>query len=272
MKLAILGFGTMGRMFARLVLRNLQPEDTLAIANRTVSRMKDLAREYPRVAATGDFAEACAGADIAIIAVSPMASREVLEAIAPSLKPTCLLVSFVADFSIANIGKFFAGKVIRLVPTITSYADRGVTLVAPGKKADERDVERVRSLVAPPLRLEVVDESKINDYSMATSCGPGIVSALLGELSRAYAHAAGLDEREIERMVTETAAAACEYAASSGKCFERILSEVATKGGITEAGATVIGQKTGPVFAEMIDAMKIRHIARGDKIDALFDR
>jgi pyrroline-5-carboxylate reductase len=279
MKTAILGFGTMGQMFARLVMRNLPPEDNLTIANRTVSRMDDFAREYareyPRVTTTGDFAEACEGADIAILAVSPMAAKEVLAMIAPSLKGSCILVSFVADLSISNIGKYFSGKIIRLVPTITSYVDRGVTIASIGGTATKTDLDRVRSLVSPSLYCTVVADADINDYSIITSCGPGIVSSILGELAAAYERGAQLgaklDGDAVAHMLTETVAAVCEYARVTGKPFELILSEVATKGGITESGASVIKEKSGEVFAEMAAAMKNKHTTRRAKIDTMFE-
>lgn len=260
----------MGRMFASHIMRGLSPNDTLAIANRTVSRMDDFAREHPRVLATGDFAKACDGADVAILAVSPMASRDVLGTVASALKPSCTLVSFVADLSLANIEKYFAGKVMRLVPTITSYVDRGITLAALGREADERDLERVRSLMTPPLDCQIVPDAELNDWALVTSCGPGIVSSILAELARAYARAGNLEAGMVERMVAETAAAACEYAAMSGKTFERVLSEVATKGGITETGASIIARDAGPVFDDMTAAMRAKHHARGANIDELF--
>lgn len=275
MKTAILGFGTMGQMFARLVMRNLPPEDNLTIANRTVSRMEDFAREYareyPRVATTGDFTNACEGADIVILAVSPMAAKEVLAMTAPSLKGSCILVSFVADLSISNIGKYFSGKIIHLVPTITSYVDRGVTIASLGGTADGTDLDRVRSLVSPSLYCTVIADADINDYSIITSCGPGIVSSILGQLAAAYELGAKLDGEAVARMLTETVAAVCEYARVTGKPFELILSEVATKGGITESGASVIKEKSGEVFAEMAAAMKNKHATRRAKIDSMFE-
>lgn len=271
MKISIIGFGTMGRMFATLILRVPSPQTSLTIANRTLNRMEDFVRDNPHVAQTDDFAEAVMDADIVFLCVSPAASKEVLERINSSLKTTCILVSFVSDLSIANIERHFSGKIMHLVPTITSYIDRGVTVVSMNAKATHDDLELIANLVSPQLKCSVVGDNEINDYSIITSCGPGIVSSMLTELSNSLAHGSTLDQTLVSAMVTETVAAVCEYAATTGKSFPRILSEVATKGGITESGASVITEKAGCVFLEMAERMKARHTERTEKINALYE-
>lgn len=272
MKLAILGFGTMGRMYARLIMAKLGHVDRLVIANRSLGRTLDFKAEFDKVEVTTDFAEACEGADFAILSVSPLAAREVLESVSPSLKASCLLVSFVSDLPLARIRPFFGAKVLRLVPTITSYVGRGISLVALGEKSERSDLDRFLTLLEPPPRCVVVDDSEINQYSVLTSCGPGIISALLDALAAAYGRPDGQDSAMIAPMLVETVAAACQYAAESGKSFACVLSEVATKGGITEAGARIMAEKAGPVFSEAVGQMRKRHLERAQILGAEFDR
>ena len=270
MKICILGFGTMGEMYARLIAKESDTTCELWIANRTASRMESFKNENRKITITNDFRAATANSDIVFLCVTPQASYEVLRSVKEEIAGNALLVSFVSDVSIKNIEKCFNGKIIHLVPTITSYVGRGITLISKNDKVTESDIDLLLSYVDSNIRYKIVDDHDINGYSMISSCGPGIVSALLNELASSYARNANLELKMVSNIVNETVSAACAYSESTGKNYTQILREVATKGGITESGASVITEECGKTFDEMIQKMKAKHAQRTESINALY--
>src|SRR5512142_1286009 len=135
-KVAVLGFGNMGRMIASRIAPGAAE---LRLANRTRDKLDGFKPENPVSAHGDDLRAAAAGADLVFLCVRPQACREVLSLVAPAMRKDAHLVSIAADVSIANLETLFGGKVTRMMPTVTMSVDRGITLLCTNGKARGED-------------------------------------------------------------------------------------------------------------------------------------
>jgi pyrroline-5-carboxylate reductase len=263
-KVAILGLGNMGRMIASRITPGVAE---LHLANRTAEKLTGIKADNPVISRADDFRAAAAGADLVFLCVRPQACREVLALVAPSMKKDAHLVSIAADVSIANLETLFGGKVTRMMPTVTMAVDRGVTLLSANGKTRGEDIVELSSFFGAYRSFRVIPEEELEALSIATSCGPGLFAAFLQEFGRSVTRLGVKDYGVIEECVAETVAGLCDLARSKAMSLESIYGQVATKGGITETGTSVLRPRLGELFDEMNAAMMARHAERGATID-----
>lgn len=263
-KVALLGVGNMGRMIASRIAPGTAE---LHLANRTAERLAGFKADNPVTSHGDDFLAAAAGADLVFLCVRPQACREVLALVAPSLRKDANLVSIAADVSIANLETLFDGKVTRMMPTVTMSVDRGITLLCTNGKAHGEDVAELTSLFGEYRLFRLIGEEELEAMSIATSCGPGLFAAFLQEFGRSVARLGVKDYGVIEECVTETVAGLCGLVRSKAMTLETIYGQVATKGGVTETGASAASARLPALFDEMNAAMLARHAERRAAIE-----
>jgi pyrroline-5-carboxylate reductase len=263
-KVALLGMGNMGRMIASRITPG---SAEFHLANRTADRLAGFKAENPVTSHGDDFRAAAAGADLVFLCVRPQACHEVLALVSPSMRKDAHLVSIAADVSIANLEKLFGGKVTRMMPTVTMAVDRGVTLLCTNGKTSSEDVAELSSLFGAYRSFRVIGEEELEAMSIATSCGPGLFAAFLQEFGRSVARLGVKDYGVIEECAVETVAGLCDFARGKAMTLESIYGQVATKGGTTETGTSVLRSRLGELFDEMNAAMTARHAERRAAID-----
>lgn len=271
MNVAILGLGTMGRMFAASILANAGPGVTVRAANRAGENFDEFLSAYPDISLSTDFASTAKGADIIFLCVLPLASFDVLSKIRNSVSNNCVLVSIVSDLSLDTIGTVIPGKVMRIVPTITTKTGGGVTLMAKNDLISVGDVAAISSLFGDSLHFKIVLDSQINQLSGITSCGPGIIAKILNDFTEAF-HTHQFPKDQIRELVLETVLACCNLSKQQNMSFREITAEVATKGGITEAAVSTLESPLPPLFNTMVETMHNKHKFRKEKVSRLLNK
>jgi pyrroline-5-carboxylate reductase len=266
MKVAILGFGNMGRMLAGKFKAGAE----LHIANRTREKLDGFSAENPVVLHYDDFAAAVVGAELVFLCVRPQACKEVLELAAPKMRGDAHLVSIAADVPLATLGKLFAGKVTRMMPTVTMTVDSGVTLLASNDKVGGGDRAALVSLFGAYNSFRMIPEEEIEALSIVTSCGPGLLAVLFQEFERSMERRGVRDRAATEACLLETAAGLRAMACLDGASLEAIYGKVATRGGITEIGASALREGLPELFDAMTERMMARHAERKALIDGMW--
>jgi pyrroline-5-carboxylate reductase len=267
MKVAILGFGNMGRMLAGKFKAGAVE---LHIANRSREKLDGFSAGNPVVCHYGDFAAAVVGAELVFLCVRPQACKEVLELAAPKMRDDAHLVSIAADVPLANLGKLFAGKVTRMMPTVTMTVDSGVTLLASNDKVREGDRAELVWLFGAYSAFRLIPEEEIEALSIVTSCGPGLLAVIFQEFERSMQRCGVRDRAAIEACLLETAAGLRGLIQLDGASLEAIYGRVATVGGTTEIGASALREGLPPLLNEMTKRMMARHAERKALIDGMW--
>ena len=167
--IAILGAGSMGGAILRgLVAAGLTGGGVTA-TNRSIAKAAELAdlegvtSVALEVNANGN-AEAVASADIVLVGVKPAMVPDLLDEIAPHLRPGAIVVSLAAGVTLATFARHLGDDVaaLRSMPNTPSLVGQGVTGLAAGAAASPDDVAVVRALFETVGAVLEVPESQID--------------------------------------------------------------------------------------------------------------
>jgi pyrroline-5-carboxylate reductase len=255
MLFGFIGTGHLGSMLVRKFVETeaVDSGDILA-SNRTPEKADRLAQATNiRTATNRTIAEL---ADVVFICVRPLEVADVLKELEPLLTPEKLLISVAGDVSLKTLRALCGSRVVRAFPSMTSERLKGVTLLAFGDNATAADRHLTSQLFWSIGEVAHVDEKDFEVLADLTSCAPGYFAALLREFVLA-AKCRGIGEELAERLVKETFLGTALLL--EGESFQGLISSVATKGGITEAGVKVIEEDAPAMFDRLFLATQARH-------------
>src|SRR5271154_6417601 len=148
MKLAILGAGKMGGILAEAFVKQglVSPKNIFATVQHTGQPHKSLSSLS--IPASTDNRAAVKKADVILLCVKPQTVGQVVDEIRSELNDKKLLISIAASVPTDYIERRLKRKVpvIRSMPNTPSMVGAGITALAKGKFATEKDVETARKL------------------------------------------------------------------------------------------------------------------------------
>jgi competence protein ComER len=250
-----IGTGHLGSMLVRKFVETcaVEAKDILA-SNRTPESAERLAKATGiRPVSNRLLAE---HSDIVFLCVRPLDVRNVLSELGPLLTPEKLLVSVVGDVSLSTLSAQCKSRVVRAFPSMASERLQGVTLLAFGDNATTKDRTLINSLfqaIGEALESEEKDFGILADL---TSCAPGYYAALMSEFVLA-AKRKGIPEELAEHLVKKTLFGTALLLEEES--FKGLIASVATRGGITEAGVSVIQRDAPELFDQLFAATETRH-------------
>lgn len=244
MRIALLGAGNMGSAIARGVIREgvCAPEEVVLIDQDT--RKLNALKQELRCAVT----ESChsmpdrKAPEIFIIAIKPQIFESVAADIDPVLSEETLLISVMAGISLDFVRLHVpsASKLVRVMPNLPAAVGKGVSVLHGSSSCTPDDLERVQTLFrAIGECIEVQSERLVNAATAVSGSGPGFVFHLLSAGIDA-AEELGFSSEQARKLVFHTSLGALELWNSSGDSPEEWESRVASPGGTTEAGLTVL--------------------------------
>lgn len=235
---AFIGGGNMaGSMIGGLVTAGWPP-DRIRVAEPLDDRREALSRAHG-IQCSGDSIRCIRGADLVILAVKPQVLREVVLALAETLRgESPLLISIAAGIRGGDILSWVGGELpfVRVMPNTPALVNRGISglwanaLVGPGQRAAAEETMRAVGEV-----VWVEDESLIDTVTGVSGSGPAYFFKLM-ELMMAAAQKQGLDSDRARTLVLETAAGAATLIRNSDLAPAELRRQVTSPGGTTEAG------------------------------------
>ena len=252
----VIGYGHMGRMLVKGFLSSgaLCPGE-IVVASRSRESRDICAGAWPRISIAETNRELARRCRTIILAVRPQEIREVLCEIVPVLSRGEHLVSLAAGVSLEDLEALYPGPVTRVIPTVTSAIGKGTTLVCHGRRVGKDDARRVEGLFSSIGNVMRVGEADLTAATLLSSCGPGLLAAIIEELAGAAARASELPPDRALVLATEMGAATAAYLRETGKAPGDLIGEVATGGGVTEAGVEGLRERLPGVFDEVVAAM-----------------
>jgi pyrroline-5-carboxylate reductase len=133
---------------------------------------------------------------------------------------------------------------------------QGVTLLAFGDNATKTDKHLVRNLFKALGDAIEVPEENFEVLADLTSCAPGYFAAIMQEFVEAAVRN-GISAELSERLVKQTLLGTALLL--ENESFQGLITSVATKGGITEAGVKVIQAQAPGMFDQLFQATQARH-------------
>ncbi|MEV7768044.1 pyrroline-5-carboxylate reductase [Microbacterium sp. NPDC086615] len=243
---AILGAGSMGGAILRgLVAAGLTGGGVTA-TNRSIAKAAELAElegvtSVALEAAPGGNTAAVASADIVLIGVKPVMVPDLLDEIAPHLRPGAVVVSLAAGVTLNTFAKHLGAEVatLRSMPNTPSLVGKGVTGLAAGPAASADDVAVVRALFETVGAVLEVPEAQIDALSTISGSGPAYVFLLVEEFTRAAVRM-GFDDAQARMLAEETFIGATALMAASDVDPAELRRRVTSPKGTTERAIAVL--------------------------------
>ena len=256
MKIAILGAGNMGGAIAKGLLHTkaYTPADIIVTRSRpgTPDDLAALGLE-----ATQDNAAAVAEADVVFVAVKPWIISDVLQTLAPAIKPGATIISVAAGVTLADLRDDLRRAknvtIVRAMPNTAVGLGCGVTALA----AEEESGMAIAKDLMGHLGLAVaLPEDRFDAMTALSGCG--IAHAL--RFLRAGQEAGiqmGVPAKMAGEIFAQVLKGAAELVLRSGNHPEAEVDRVCTPGGLTIKGINAMERAgfTGAVVAGLLASL-----------------
>ncbi|MCU0856864.1 MAG: pyrroline-5-carboxylate reductase [Pontiellaceae bacterium] len=207
----------------KIVMTDVRPE-----------RLAEIESEYGVMTDTDNHV--VKNAEIVILAVKPQVMLEVLQDIAPVLRPETLVISIAAGIPARKIEAVLGEKfrVVRVMPNTPALIGQGAAAIAAGVNADEADMEVTETILGCVGVTVRVKERDLDAVTALSGSGPAYVFYLL-EGMLAAAETMGLDKAIARKLALKTVEGAARLMEDSGEEAEALRAKVTSKGGTTAA-------------------------------------
>ena len=244
--LAFLGAGSMGGAILRgLVAAGLTggggtPTNRSAAKAAELAELEGVTSVALETAPDANVA-AAASADVVLIGVKPAMVPDLLDEIAPHLRPGAVVVSLAAGVTLATFAKHLGEGVatLRSMPNTPSLVGKGVTGLAAGAAATADDVALVRALFETVGQVVEVPESRIDALSTISGSGPAYVFLLIEEFTKAAVRM-GFDVDAARLLAEQTFIGATALLASADVDPAELRRRVTSPKGTTERAVAVL--------------------------------
>ena len=259
-KIGFVGYGSMGSMIIEDFLSSkiLKP-DEIIISNRTKNKLDAIKKEYPEIEITDNnvyLAEKCHNI---FIFVGTSAVKEVVEEMKSELSKGSHIIYIAAALTIANIKSVFPGKITKVIPSLTSKVNEGVSLICHNEEVTEDEAEFVNNLFNSISNVKIVEEENFEAGADLTSCAPAFIAEIFMKFAEVSAKNSNFTREEAEDMVIKTLYGTAKLLYEENMGFEEVISRVATKGGITEEGVKILEKELPDTFDELFKITKDKH-------------
>jgi pyrroline-5-carboxylate reductase len=272
-KVGLIGYGSMGSMLTKGMIENKTvSENNFFLSTRSRKKIDRIKVQYPNINLSASNAEVAKNADILFVCVKPNEVKDILNEIKSNLKKDTHIISIAGGITIANIEKIITnGKISKVIPSLTSEVNEGISLVCHNKNVSECDKENLHLLLNAFSLVKIIEEKDFEIATDLTSCAPGLFAAIFNEYIEESLKHSTLSREESTEMVIKTLYGTAKFLKENNIGFAETLARVATKEGITEEGAKVLQHQLPKVFKAMFDATYNKHEIIKGRMNKIFD-
>jgi len=215
---------------------------------------------------------------VIILAVKPQDFDTVLG----EIKNYCndkLIISIAAGITTANIeNKLGKIRVIRVMPNLPAKIGRGMIVLCKGKYSRKEDLDLARELFDYLGETMPIEEHLMNAATAISGSGPGFFYHLIKDKPRnewegfaknkfipkfsQAAQSKGFNSEQAKRLVSVTTSGSIALLEKTGLSPGVLCSQVASKGGTTEAGLKVLNNLACLPAATQAALMRAEELSR----------
>lgn len=218
MKVAILGYGTLGRALAE-----------------GLERRPEIASVSSTTRATADRnAQTAQAADVVLLCVKPFQMQAVVSGIAGAIAPATTLISVAASVTLAQLSAWSANhaRIVRAMPNTPARTGEGMTVLAAGPQAPDDALQAARSIFTSFGRVALLEERLFDAATAISGCGPAYVYLILEALSDAGVRL-GLPRETALLLAAQTMLGSSKLVLEAGSHPAALKDEVTTPAGCT---------------------------------------
>jgi pyrroline-5-carboxylate reductase len=213
----------------------------LLIFDKDKRKLSSVKKAY-RIKAAKRLEDLVSASKIIIIAVKPQNISGVLATIKRGYSSQ-LIISIAAGITTAFIEKKIGQKVrvIRTMPNLAAKVSMGICAIAKGKFATGAEVVKTQNIFKSVGSCIVLTEKQIDAATAISGSGPGYIYYFLFCLQSA-AVKLGFSKKTAKLLTFQTAKGAINLLSEKDD-FLRLVNQVASKGGTTQAALKLLEKK-----------------------------
>jgi pyrroline-5-carboxylate reductase len=197
--------------------------------------------------------------------------RDVFLEIKPYLRKDVHIIYINAGVTAANFARVHSGKLTKIIPSLTCEFKESVSLVWHNSLVTPREADRVMEWLSYIGIVKIIHEDHFEIGADITSCAPAFIAAIFREYLEACLKHSHFDRQEAEEMLLTTLLGTAKLLQEKKIGFDHLITNVATRGGITEEGIKVLEKHLPSVFDELLDATLSKHTIVKANMDRLYN-
>ncbi|GEM_PF-1005064 len=256
----IIGLGKMGHSLLQGFMNAsvLTPKG-VKVFDLNVERMEKVQNKWPGIEAGTSAKELAGTVDLLFIVVEPKDVLGVLMDIGDSLKPETHVISLAACVTLPNIHLIIPAYITKVIPAILFKYREGVSLICHHENVPAEKARYVEELFEGVSAIRVIEEDDFEPVANITSVGPALFSSLAEEVVSTGMENSKLTRREAENLAFLTLKGVVKMLEEEELSFGELVDQVATKGGITEAGIKVIRSEMPALMSDFFSITLAKH-------------
>ncbi|MPZ87330.1 MAG: pyrroline-5-carboxylate reductase [Nitriliruptorales bacterium] len=257
--LAILGTGRLGEALVDGLLRSGGAlPDRLRCSTRRPARARELTERFG-VKADTDSAGAAAESDVLVLAVKPQNLRDLLAEIGPKVSASKTVISFVAAVPTGVIEELLGEvPVVRVMSNTPVQVDEAMSVIAPGRFAEERHLEMAERILGRVGRVVRLPEEHLDAVTALSGSGPAYFF-LLAEAMIDAGILLGLSRDVATELIIQTMVGSAKMLRDTGRHPVELREAVTSPGGTTIAAIRVLEEeRVRAAFLNAIEAAQRR--------------
>lgn len=259
-KIGFIGYGSMGHVILNGFLDSgmLKPFN-VTVSTRTPSKLSELEKNHPEVEIANDNIQTAQNSDVIFLFTGTSDVKYVIEEIKTSLSEKTHLIYISAALGMDLVSTIFDGKITKVIPSITSEVQEGVSLICHQESVTTEEADFVDNLFRTVGEVKLVDEVDLDVGADITSCSPAFIAKIFQEFSVQASNNSNFSKEEAEKMIISTLYGTSKLLYEKGYSVDDLISAVATKGGITEEGVKILDSELPELFSELFKTTIKKH-------------
>jgi pyrroline-5-carboxylate reductase len=246
MKTIIIGYGNLGKIYAKTLIKSgMIEESELYILRKSLpgrlvgidERENSIGHEFTKENIPS------VDADLIIISVKPQDFNTIINPVKQLISKNTIVFSVMAGITIEMLQKSLnCEKVVRAMPNSPIEYGLGITGYKTASALSKPEVEKIEELLSTTGDyIYFEDESLLNSVTALSGSGPAYFFYILKQMVEAGKEL-GFTEEISTQLVKQTMFGAFRLYDRSGKTLDELITTVASKGGTTFAAFEVFDE------------------------------
>jgi len=257
----------MGETLLSGLIRAGRPPAGLLLSERRSDRAAELRERYGIDVVTNVVA--AGRAETLVLVVKPQDMPDLLDEIAPVVRPSQLVVSLAAGITTELIeSKLPEGvAVVRVMPNTPALVDEGMAAISRGSHCDEEHLLEAESLLRATGKVIRVPEKQQDAVTAISGSGPAYLFFVVEAMIEAGVHL-GLPRSTATELVVQTMVGSAKLLRETGEHPTVLRERVTSPGGTTAAAVRKLeDHKVRAAFMTALESARDRSraLARGEE-------
>jgi pyrroline-5-carboxylate reductase len=258
MTVAVLGAGVMGETVVSGLVRAGRPVSDLLMSERRAERADELRERYGVEVVSNK--QAAERADTLMLVVKPQDMADLLDEIAPVIRPDQLVISLAAGITTATIEARLPDgvAVVRVMPNTPALVDEGMAAISRGSHCDEEHLLEAEDLLRATGKVIRVPEKQQDAVTAISGSGPAYLFFVVEAMIEAGVHL-GLPRATASDLVVQTMVGSAKLLRETGEHPTVLRERVTSPGGTTAAAVRELeDHKVRAAFMTALEAARDR--------------